>query len=162
MCTMFAPSGLIRERAACPAALQGSSVTNHLKHSNAPFKTNVAKCSCVSQDWPLLVWVWNSNQFSVASPVGLVRVPFLKDVKVNANQPVLFGSPASPAFDVWIRVIPRLQYVWVVFLTPLCCACCNVKYCQTGVHNRISAGLEPFLSASVSQTWLAAMCSECA
>lgn len=26
---------------------------------------------------------------------------------------------------------PRLQYEWVVFLTPFCCACFNVKCCQT-------------------------------
>lgn len=161
MSSMFAPSGLIRE--SCLPSSIARIICNKPCYTFkcSQNKTNVAKCSCMSQDWQLLVCVWNSNQFSVASPVGLVHVPLLKDVKVNANQPMLFGSPASPAFDVWIHVILRLQYVWVVFLTPFCCACCNVKYCQTGVHNRINAGLEPFLSASVSQTWLAAMCSEC-
>lgn len=56
-------------------------------------------------------------------------------------------------------VSPRLQYVWVVFLSPFCCACCNVMYWQTGTDQK--AGFKHSLSTSVRQTSLAVLWCEC-
>lgn len=101
----------------------------------------------LSDKWWLLVWGCISNYFSVASPVGPVTHAAFEGRRGECKTAcVIFGSQAPPAFDVWSsRSSPQLQYVWVVFLTPFCCAGCNVMYCQTRTHREVSAGFEQFI-----------------
>ena len=150
----------------CPAASRVSSVTNHLKSINPPeHKTSRVKMLLylsLSDKWWLLVWGCISNYFSVASPVGPVTRAASEGRRGECKTAcVIFGSRAPPAFDVWSsRASPQLQYVWVVFLAPFCCAGCNVMYCQTGTRRKVNAGFwNPYCQLlSAKPPWQAVRC----
>lgn len=149
------------KRFACPAASRDSSVTNHLWKTINPLNTKV-----VGQNATVPITVW----WMVAPCVGLnfqllfcgfssracTRTAFEGRRGECKTASVIFRQPGPSS--LWCMkpcVSPRLQYVWAVFLTPFCCACCNVMYCQTGTDQGVNAGLKQLLSTSVRQISLA-------